>query len=113
MPFQKPQSSSKEYNTQNKDLLRIGNKSFHSRLMLGTGKYLNLKNAQNSIHISNASIITVAIRRAKSAKNAGKSNLIDGLNWKKLWLLPNTAGCETAEEAIRIATFGREMAKRL
>nr|YP_010986057.1 thiazole synthase [Polyopes affinis]WOL36975.1 thiazole synthase [Polyopes affinis] len=86
---------------------------FSSRLMLGTGKYKNLREAQNSINISKASIVTVAIRRAQNAKVLGKSNLIDGLNWKKLWLLPNTAGCETAEEAIRIASLGREMAKRI
>lgn len=93
--------------------LEINNKTFHSRLMLGTGKYKNLKDAQKSIDISNARIVTVAIRRAQKAKIHGKSNLIDGLNWKKLWLLPNTAGCETSEEAIRIASLGREMAKRL
>nr|YP_009298002.1 thiamin biosynthesis protein G [Plocamium cartilagineum]AOM67940.1 thiamin biosynthesis protein G [Plocamium cartilagineum] len=97
---------------QNKPL-QIQNKTFHSRLMLGTGKYKNLKDAQKSIYTSNTEIVTVAIRRAQKAKILGKSNLIDGLNWKKLWLLPNTAGCETSEEAIRIASLGREMAKRL
>lgn len=93
--------------------LQIGNRIFNSRLMLGTGKYKTLKQAQKSIEISEASIITVAIRRAKYYKNIGKSNLIDGLNWKKLWLLPNTAGCQTAEEAIRIAMLGKEIAKRI
>lgn len=93
--------------------LVVGGQSFMSRLMLGTGKYKNLKEAQDSIRVSGSSIITVAIRRAQKAKNLGKSNLIDGLDWKKLWLLPNTAGCKTAEEAIRIASLGKEMAKRL
>ncbi len=97
----------------NNDILNIANRSFNSRLMIGTGKYKNLKEAQKSIHISEASIVTVAIRRAQYAKSSGKSNLIDGLDWKKLWLLPNTAGCETAEEAIRIATLGREIAKKI
>nr|YP_009392188.1 thiG protein [Osmundaria fimbriata]ARW60750.1 thiG protein [Osmundaria fimbriata] len=91
----------------------IGNRKFKSRLMLGTGKYKNLKEAKTSISISQASIITVAIRRAQYSKNLGKSNLIDGLNWKKLWLLPNTAGCETSEEAIRIAFLSREISKKL
>lgn len=95
------------------DPLIINNYSFNSRLMLGTGKYKNLKEAQDSIEISEASIVTVAIRRAQYAKNIGKSSLIDSLNWKNLWLLPNTAGCETAEEAIRIATIGREINKKL
>lgn len=91
----------------------IHNKEFSSRLMLGTGKYKTLKEAQDSIKISNTSIVTVAIRRAQYAKNKGNSNLIDGLDWKNLWLLPNTAGCETAEEAIRIACIGREIAKKI
>nr|QCI05966.1 thiamine biosynthesis protein G [Delesseria sanguinea] len=96
-----------------KDKLIIANKSFKSRLMLGTGKYNNLKEAKNSIEISETSIVTVAIRRAQYAKNIGKSNLIDGLNWKTLWLLPNTAGCETAEEAIKIASLSKEINKKI
>jgi len=95
------------------DIFKIANIPFHSRLMLGTGKYKNLKQAQQSIKISETSIVTVAIRRAQYAKSSGQSNLIDGLDWTKLWLLPNTAGCETAEEAIRIATLGREIAKKI
>nr|QVY58135.1 thiamin biosynthesis protein G [Eucheuma denticulatum] len=93
--------------------LIIGQKTFSSRLMLGTGKYKNLQQVQESIRVSGASIVTVAIRRAQQVKNLGKSNLIDGLDWSKLWILPNTAGCTTAEEAIRIASLGREIAKRL
>lgn len=96
-----------------KDQFIINKQSFNSRLMLGTGKYKTLKEAQESIQISQASIITVAIRRAHYTKNIGKSNLIDGLNWTKLWLLPNTAGCETAEEAIRVASLGREITKHI
>nr|YP_009398609.1 thiG protein [Kuetzingia canaliculata]ARW67795.1 thiG protein [Kuetzingia canaliculata] len=96
-----------------KDDFIIGNTKFDSRLMLGTGKYRTLKEAQKSILVSQASMITVAIRRAQYAKNLGRSNLIDGLNWRKLWLLPNTAGCETAEEAIKIAIFSREINKKI
>nr|YP_010850561.1 thiG protein [Lophurella hookeriana]WGH13352.1 thiG protein [Lophurella hookeriana] len=95
------------------DHLIIANKKFESRLMLGTGKYKNIKEAIESIEASKTSIITVAIRRAEYTKKIGKSNLIDSLNWKKLWLLPNTAGCETAEEAIRIASLGQEISKKL
>nr|YP_009237869.1 thiazole biosynthesis protein ThiG [Gracilariopsis lemaneiformis]YP_009294731.1 thiamin biosynthesis protein G [Gracilariopsis chorda]AJO68375.1 thiamin biosynthesis protein G [Gracilariopsis lemaneiformis]AML79932.1 thiazole biosynthesis protein ThiG [Gracilariopsis lemaneiformis]AOM66991.1 thiamin biosynthesis protein G [Gracilariopsis chorda]UAD88747.1 Thiamine biosynthesis protein G [Gracilariopsis chorda] len=93
--------------------LIINKKSFPSRLMIGTGKYKNLRQAQLSIKNSGASIVTVAVRRAYNIKLKGRTNLIDGLDWKKLWLLPNTAGCETIEEAIRVAILGREMAKRL
>nr|QCI07618.1 thiamine biosynthesis protein G [Nitophyllum punctatum] len=95
------------------DKLVIENHVFNSRLMLGTGKYRNLQEAQDSIQISNTSIVTVAIRRAQHAKYLGKSNLIDGINWNKLWLLPNTAGCETAEEAIRVAALSREISKKI
>nr|ARW68635.1 thiG protein [Palisada sp.] len=95
------------------DLFTIAKKQFTSRLMIGTGKYKNLHEAKKVIITSEASIITVAIRRAQYAKNLGKSNLIDGLNWKKLWILPNTAGCETTEEAIRIAHIGREINKKI
>nr|WGH12956.1 thiG protein [Echinothamnion sp.] len=91
----------------------IANKKFESRLMLGTGKYKNIKDAIESIETSKTSIVTVAIRRTHYAKKIGKSNLIDSLNWKKLWLLPNTAGCETAEEAIRIASLGKEISKKI
>nr|YP_010903181.1 Thiamine biosynthesis protein G [Hypnea cornuta]WCH55634.1 Thiamine biosynthesis protein G [Hypnea cornuta] len=94
-------------------LLVINKKTFSSCLMLGTGKYKNLKEAQESIIASDTSIVTVAIRRAQRAKSMGQSNLIDGLDWEKLWLLPNTAGCRTAEEAIRVAFLGKEIAKRL
>nr|YP_010850957.1 thiG protein [Aphanocladia stichidiosa]WGH13946.1 thiG protein [Aphanocladia stichidiosa] len=96
-----------------KDHLIIANKKFESRLMLGTGKYKNIKEAIESIEASKASIVTVAIRRTEYIKKIGKSNLIDSLNWKKLWLLPNTAGCETAEEAIRIASLGQEISKKI
>ncbi|ASN78833.1 thiamin biosynthesis protein G (chloroplast) [Porphyra umbilicalis] len=95
------------------DLLKISDKTFSSRLMLGTGKYKNLKDAINSINASGANIVTVAIRRAQNTKNLGRTNLIDGLDWSKLWMLPNTAGCETAEEAVRIASLGREIVKKL
>nr|YP_009509182.1 Thiamine biosynthesis protein G [Gracilaria vermiculophylla]AXI96832.1 Thiamine biosynthesis protein G [Gracilaria vermiculophylla]QXU75046.1 Thiamine biosynthesis protein G [Gracilaria vermiculophylla]WDZ67930.1 Thiamine biosynthesis protein G [Gracilaria vermiculophylla] len=93
--------------------LIINKQSFSSRLLLGTGKYKSIREAIISIKNSSASIVTVAIRRAYSNKLKGKSNLVDGLDWKKLWLLPNTAGCETVEEAIRMAFLGREIARRL
>lgn len=93
--------------------LQIANERFQSRLMLGTGRYKNIKEAISSIESSEASIITVAIRRIQYSKSTGKSNLIDLINWKKIWLLPNTAGCETADEAIRIASLGIEINKRI
>lgn len=93
--------------------LIIGNKSFESRLMLGTGKYTDLAIAQRSISQSGASIITVAIRRLQGINQNIRSNLLEGLAWDSLWLLPNTAGCINAEEAIRVASLGHEISKKI
>lgn len=95
------------------DLLHIGNKTFSSRLMLGTGKYRNFAEAKESIEASNCEILTVAIRRAQTSKIDGISELLSKFDWKKLWLMPNTAGCQTAEEAVRLAFIGREITKNL
>lgn len=95
------------------DKLTIQNKQFNSRLMLGTGKYKTLFDTQESIEASKTEIVTVAIRRLNSDQFSSKSNLITLLNWRKLWLLPNTAGAKTAEEAIRLACLGRELTKRI
>lgn len=96
-----------------KDKLIIHGKEFTSRLILGTGKYKNLLETQKSINCSNCEIITVAIRRLNLKDSTKTSNLIESLDWKKLWLLPNTAGAKTAEEAIRLACLGRELTKRI
>lgn len=92
------------------DKLKIGNKFFNSRLMLGTGKYKTSKDAVNSIENSECEIITVAIRRLPVNLKYDNINFLKNLNWEKLWLLPNTAGSQTAEEAIRMAFLGRELA---
>nr|YP_009541631.1 thiamin biosynthesis protein G [Synarthrophyton chejuense]AYR05640.1 thiamin biosynthesis protein G [Synarthrophyton chejuense] len=99
--------------TINTKKLKIAHKTFKSRLMLGTGKYKNIKEAIESIKISKASIITVAIRRAQSVAINNRYSLINALNWNELWLLPNTAGCKNAEEAVRIALMGKEINKRI
>lgn len=96
-----------------KDKLLIQGKEFTSRLMLGTGKYKNLLDTQESIKSSQCEIVTVAIRRLEFETLSQKSNLITSLNWNSLWLLPNTAGAKTAEEAIRLACLGRELTKRI
>lgn len=94
----------------NLDKLKIGNKNFNSRLMLGTGKYRTITDAIESIEKSNCEIITVAIRRLPIDIKNDNTNFLNFLNWKKLWLLPNTAGSQTAEEAIRMAFLGHELA---
>ena len=97
----------------NFDRLEIGNKFFNSRLMLGTGKYKTSNDALDSIENSKCEIITVAIRRLPVNLKYDNINFLKILNWKKLWLLPNTAGSQTAEEAIRMAFLGRELACRM
>ena len=94
----------------NFDKLKIGNKFFNSRLMLGTGKYKTTEDAVDSIRNSKCEIITVAIRRLPINLKNDNISFLNNLEWKKLWLLPNTAGSQTAEEAIRMAFLGHELA---
>jgi thiazole synthase len=94
----------------NIDKLKIGNKFFNSRLMLGTGKYKTTEDAVKSIENSDCEIVTVAIRRLPTDLRNDSTSFLKKLDWKKLWLLPNTAGSQTAEEAIRMAFLGHELA---
>lgn len=94
------------------DTLTIAGRTFRSRLMTGTGKYRNFEEMRASIAASECEIVTVAVRRVQT--NApGHEGLAEAIDWSKIWMLPNTAGCQTAEEAIRVARLGREMAKLL
>ena len=92
------------------DKLKIGNKFFNSRLMLGTGKYRTTSDAISSIQNSDCEIVTVAIRRLPTDLKNDSTSFLKKLNWERLWLLPNTAGSQTAEEAIRMAFLGHELA---
>ncbi|MBV5259807.1 glycine oxidase ThiO [Synechococcus moorigangaii CMS01] len=94
------------------DPLIIAGRRFSSRLMTGTGKYPSIAAMQQSVEASGCEIVTVAVRRVQT--NApGHEGLAEALDWGKIWMLPNTAGCQTAEEAIRVARLGREMARLL
>jgi thiazole synthase len=95
------------------DSLIIQNQRFNSRLMLGTGKYKTIFETIRSIEASQAHIVTVSIRRLGESKLSNNLTLINNLNWNKLWLLPNTAGAKTAEEAIKLAYIGRELTKKI
>lgn len=92
--------------------LTIAGRTFRSRLMTGTGKYPSLEQMQQSIDASGCQIVTVAVRRVQT-KAPGHEGLAQAIDWSKIWMLPNTAGCKTAEEAVRVARLGREMAKLL
>jgi thiazole synthase len=98
---------------ENSDKLKIGNKGFNSRLMLGTGKYKTNNDAIQSIESSQCEILTVAIRRLPTNLKDDTTSFLSNLDWDKLWLLPNTAGSQTAEEAIRMAFLGHELACQL
>jgi len=89
------------------DLLTIGGKSFKSRLMLGTGKYRNAEEMNAALEASETEIVTVALRRIDL--DAPKRSILDEIDWKRYQILPNTAGCKTAEEAIRVARLARAM----
>jgi len=91
-------------------VLTIGNKCFQSRLITGTGKYPNIEIMQKCLLNSKCEIVTVAIRRVQELQS-GHQGLMEAIDWKKYWMLPNTAGCINAEEAVRVARLGRELAK--
>jgi len=92
----------------NKDLLIVANKKFRSRLIVGTGKYKNMRECAKAIQISGADIVTVAVRRV-NVVDRSKPTLMDYIDPKKITYLPNTAGCFTSEEALRTLRLAREI----
>jgi len=90
------------------DRLTIAGKTFRSRLMLGTGRFRNDREMLEALEASGAEIITVAIRRL-DLSNPEQKTLLDLIDWSRYTILPNTAGCRTAEEAIYVARLGREV----
>ncbi len=89
--------------------LIIAGKSYQSRLLVGTGKYKDLEETRLAIEASGAEIVTVAIRRTNIGQNKDEPNLLDVISPQKYTLLPNTAGCYTAEDAIRTCRLAREL----
>lgn len=89
------------------DPLALAGRSFRSRLIVGTGKYASLQLMQRAHEASGAEIVTVAVRRIDLA-NRGRESLLDYIDTNRFMLLPNTAGCYTAEDAVRVARLGRE-----
>jgi thiazole synthase len=89
------------------DPLILGGRTFTSRLIVGTGKYKDGAETRAAIEASGAELVTVAVRRVELDRN--KESLLDHIDPKKYFLLPNTAGCYTAEEAIRAARLAREV----
>jgi thiazole synthase len=89
------------------DPLVIGDRTFSSRLIVGTGKYKDFAETRQAIEASGAEMVTVAVRRV-NITDPGKENLLDYLPLDRYTILPNTAGCFTADEAIRTAMLARE-----
>src|SRR5207237_1379206 len=89
------------------DTLTIAGKTFTSRLIVGTGKYSSHAVMQRAHEASGADMITVAVRRVNISDRT-KESLLDFIDPKKYFLLPNTAGCYSADEAVRTARLGRE-----
>jgi thiazole synthase len=94
---------------ENPDPLVIGGQTFHSRLLIGTGKYRDFNETRAAIDASGAEIVTVAIRRTNIGQNAGEPNLLDAVPASKFTMLPNTAGCYTADDAVRTLRLAREL----
>src|SRR5690349_6653694 len=89
------------------DSLVIAGRTFSSRLIVGTGKYSSHRVMQQAHEASGADMVTVAVRRVNISDRT-KESLLDYIDTSKIFLLPNTAGCYTADEAIRTARLGRE-----
>ncbi len=91
------------------DALVIAGKSYRSRLLTGTGKFRDLDETRRATEAAGAEIVTVAIRRTNIGQDPGEPNLLDVLPPDRYTILPNTAGCYTAEDAVRTCRLAREL----
>ena len=89
------------------DQYEIAGRSFTSRLIVGTGKYRDFEQTREAVEESGAEMVTVAVRRV-NITDRDKENLLDYLDPSRFTILPNTAGCYTAEDAVRTAKLARE-----
>ena len=92
-----------------RDSLMIAGKTYHSRLLVGTGKYKDFSETKAAVEASGAEIITIAIRRSNIGQNPNEPNLLEILPPAKYTLLPNTAGCYSADDAVRTLRLAREL----
>lgn len=91
------------------DQLVIAGKPYRSRLLVGTGKYKDFAQTREAIETSGAEIVTVAIRRSNIGQNPGEPNLLDVIPPSRFTILPNTAGCYSAQDAVRTLRLAREL----
>lgn len=92
--------------------LHVGGRSFASRLIVGTGKYATHELMRSALEMSGSQVITVAVRRERLYNAEGKS-LLDSIDLDRYTILPNTAGCFSAEDAVRVARLGRDILEQL
>src|SRR5690606_37253806 len=90
-------------------LLKIGSRTFNSRLLVGTGKYKDLQETDLAIQASGAEIVTVAIRRVNIGQHHDQTNLLSVIPPEKYTVLPNTGGCFDANSAVRTCLLAREV----
>src|SRR6188474_2855233 len=91
------------------DALVVAGRTYSSRLLVGTGKYRDFDETRRAIEASGAEIVTVAIRRTNIGQNANEPSLLEVLPPSKYTILPNTAGCYTAQDAVRTLRLAREL----
>ncbi|PTR34983.1 thiazole-phosphate synthase [Luteibacter sp. OK325] len=97
------------YSPAGDDLLTVAGRTFHSRLLTGTGKYKDFDETRRATEAAGAQIVTLAIRRVNIGQDASQPNLLDALPPDRFTLLPNTAGCYTADDAVRTCRLAREL----
>ncbi len=108
----KPDHSPSRVMTQTNDAtdhFTLAGRDYHSRLLVGTGKYRDLDQTARAIAASGAEIVTVAVRRTNLGQNPGEPNLLDVLSPERYTILPNTAGCYDVETAVRTCRLAREL----
>ncbi len=91
------------------DMLTVAGRTYNSRLLVGTGKYKNFEETRQAVKASAAEIVTVALRRTNIGQEVGEPNLMDFLPFDQYTILPNTAGCYSAQDAIRTCRLAREL----
>ena len=91
------------------DTIQVGSYILKSRLLVGTGKYRDLDETGRAIEASGADVVTMAVRRTNLGQNPNEPNLLDVVSPDRYTLLPNTAGCHTADDAVRTCRLAREL----
>jgi thiazole synthase len=99
----------KKFESASNDMLVVAGRSYRSRLLIGTGKYKDLQQTRTALEASGAQIVTIAIRRTNIGQAPDEPNLLDVIPPKQYTILPNTAGCYNAKDAVRTCRLAREL----